>query len=262
MMQVRLKRFFDRNFPVLVTLLGCIILAAWLPGCSSRKLRLPVEEIKRPLSLPPKTWRIGDAVGLHGDGAHYGWLFLNTIFAYPYFQIGNNLEYYIPAQIKYYFVKNVEIKDSILSIIGGNAAVTAGWTGLSYSSYIGAAFTFKGILDFKKPISETIWMTAFGAALFTTNTENYDGSLGAGIGCQFTRRLYATLVPSFSYFRYITLDIFTNDRTSGNKSCGTFPLLFGVNLTEKWTLFTEMAAQFYSGGDRRYSLEVGFHYTW
>lgn len=233
-------------------------------GCSSHKLRLPIEEIKRPLSLPPRNWRIGLEAGAaySSDFMDKPYLDLGFIFQYPYFQLGNRWEYYIPASFTFYFLKNTDIVDSVVYLNGPNCAVTAGWTGFYLSHLLGLCLTFGGTIDYKKPLTDRLWMISGVVADYETNTNDFAGRVSAGIGAQITSRIYATFGPSVQYTKHTLAHSETRVRTWRDDLSANVPLVLGINLTKKWSLFWKTHGSFYWDSNLNFGSTLGFHYTW
>ena len=266
---------------------------------SSKKLELPLEEIKRPLSLPPRNWRIGiDAGPLFSfdkiernrpffSGLDYwrlgmdgGPLFrhekivaegmeLNPIFAYPYFQLGKRWEYYLPAVFKFYIVKNVQTTDSILTINGPNLASTMGLIFAGYNAVDGVVLEVKSILDYKQPISDKVWLISNWIISFQTSVNTLDASLGAGMGLQISKRFYATFVPSISYSNYqieYWKSSFLNSGYSPHKIRknyvnGNIPFLLGMNLTSKISVYWKTNGRLNSEDDAQLRTGIGIYLT-
>jgi hypothetical protein len=252
--------------------IGIVVVALFL-DCSKQKLRLPIEEINRPLSLPPENWRIGIGAGprLIKDHMSKTDMAIDPIFVYPYIQLGSKWEYYIPTIIKFYCAKNVEIKDSTLYARGTNCAMSAGLTGISYSQLEGTVVYFSGSINFKKSLTDRLWMTSLGSAYYHTHINTYGCGFNTGLGYQFSKHFYATFAPSLYYSNYRTLSDTVD--VSGEKKInviriqednltGVFPIVFGFNVTEKWSIYliTDYRLNIYN--DIQIESVLGFSYSW
>jgi hypothetical protein len=234
-------------------------------GCSSHKLRLPQEEIIRPLSLPPENWRIG----LDGCAIFYNYnrtgnphSVFQPIFAYPYFQLGTNWEYYIPASFKYYLLKNIKIQDSTICVTGPNSAISAGWTGITYSAGSGLRLTFEADLDCKYPVSEKLWLFSNINADYESHVNDFGGSVAAGVGYQFSRPFFMTVAPALSFYKYTFYDYWYDNPYSRTSAYVVFPLLMGVNFSKAWALRWKNSVVFYHGTNLTFESLMGFHFTW
>jgi hypothetical protein len=242
-------------------------------GCTSHKLRLHNEEIKRPLSLPPGNWRIGAGAGpfFNSGKTPKQSLELDVIFNYPYFQFGKNVEYYLPATFKCYISKNVETKDSVMSISGMNCAVSAGLVGWSYSQFAGSVFTFAADVDFKKPVSDKLWMVAKALVNYSTyRSDDVMSGLTIGIGCQLSDKIYTTFTPTLFYNNHtktffgaiVNLETCFELYGIGREGFSTsFPMVLGVNLTKTLSLYWRNNVHLYFNGSTQYSSVLGLYFT-
>jgi hypothetical protein len=234
---------------------------------------MPIEEIKRPLSLPPQNWQVGFGAGPQfteesSDRVHFGF---DPLFIYPYFQLGSRLEYYIPATFKFYFLKNIETKDSIISINGPNCTGTLGCNGFGYSAADGLVFYFGGSIDYKKQLNDNLWLTSAINSNYTTHINDISAQTSFGIGYQISKRFYSTMIPGIIYSNhmFLTDSILIADRkeltyyrTDGNTITFNIPLTFGVNITNRWTIYLKTAYGYDVYGDTQLGALAGFRYIW
>lgn len=235
---------------------------------------MPIEEIKRPLSLPPENWQIGFGAGpqiTKNRLEKISYLGFDPLFIFPYFQLGSKLEYYILATIKYYFLKNIEVKDSIISITGPNCTGTIGCNGFSYSQFDGFLFYFGGSIDYKKQVNNKVWLISTINSNYTTHINSIDGQLSIGIGYQISKRFYSILTPEVNYSNqmYLSDSVWSRGkkelnyyRIQRNNITFYFPLTFGVNITNRWTIYlkTEYGYNIYEVTNL--GALAGFRYNW
>lgn len=259
-------------------------------GCSP-KLRYPVEEIKRPLSLPPKNW--GMSLGIRRAWANYltepaflphtniplGHLPYTT---YPYQPLFNGrMElHFTLLNLKFYPVHNVVIEDSAICMNGPNLAVGGGmpfeaidvpFLGLS------AGIPWNAFVEFKAPLSGKLWAGG-EAILYNRPDQDFPRTrlrIQSGLGYQFNRKLYGTVDISGSYFRAILPKITHILRISGGgfdekvekvdyEVFGTeLPIQLGYNFDKHWKLFLTGLAGYTSSHDAFYAGGgAGFDVYW
>lgn len=258
-------------------------------GCSP-KLRYPVEEIKRPLSLPPKNW--GLSLGIGPAWTNYstetlpiakthippGYL---PVFAYPYVPLFEGwLELHFSLlKLKYYPVRNVEIVDSTLCITGPNLAVGGGASIETVDFFIAgfeAPFPWHLFAQYKAPVRQNLWLSAVANFHRRTHRVYHSTSaqIQAGCGYQFTRNLYATIDLDASYYKAILprVDFVFNENNRGEwiiygaeyeQLTTQLPIQLGYNFGRQWKVFvTGLAGYyfkhevFYGGGT------AGFDFYW
>lgn len=138
-------------------------------GCKTTKQIMPVEEIDRALSLPPKTFGLSIAglvdMKLNNDswyGSRYNYYLYGNIpqglyagnFAFPYVKLGERVELHFSLlSLKYYVLKNTTVTDGVYSIDGANLAVGIGTPGFFYLNN-DLNLYLNGYTQFKKKFSE------------------------------------------------------------------------------------------------------------
>ncbi|MBN1576705.1 MAG: hypothetical protein JW913_09150 [Chitinispirillaceae bacterium] len=234
-----------------------------LGGCSPNRIRLPVEEIKRPLSLPKYGGRVGyemDAF-VNSDNYSKGDRSSQGILMVPYIELGDKWEYYIPIAFRYYLVKNTEIRNHTPCITGANAAVNGGLTGVYYRNPWGPMLHFEAGLDYKRPLNDRLWLTSGAQLIYETNKNLYGGWARTGIGYQISRHFYATFAPSYTIHNpYVNEGHLISFPEIGRYF--TLPLLLGVNITKTVSLYGRSSLVYFRDYTVRYGLGLGFHYTW
>ena len=247
----------------LITIAAIASLMLLFGGCSRTRIRLPIEEIDRPISLP----RFSARIGLEGSALINSEEFeqqehdLEPIVIYPHLWSGDKWEYFLPGVFRYYLVKNTEIRNNTLYGTGPNAAAYGGWTGVLYDKPIGYLFEFEAGLNYKRPLNDRLWFASDVQLTYETNTNIYGGWVQAGFGYQISRRLYATLKPSYSLY-----NPYVND---GNlisfpeiTRYFTLPLLIGVNLTRSVSLYWQSSVLYYRNYHVNYGQNLGIYLTW
>jgi hypothetical protein len=232
-------------------------------GCFSGRVYLPVEEIDRPLSLPPASGTIGirwDAWVRSDDYSKKNSV-VSPVFLPPYFKLGNRSECYIPGVFRYYLLKNTEIKNNTVRITGTNAALTAGLYNISYSNSEGFGARFSAGIDYKRPLFEKIWVCADGALTYTTDNNVYGGWAEAGIGYQISRCFYAMFIPGYSIYNPNVND---GQLVSFPEDCRyfTLPLLIGVNMNRAVKLYWRSSLIYYRNYNVAYGQGLGLSFTW
>ena len=244
-------------------------------SCASQKMRLPIEEIRRPLSLPPENWRIGAGAGtfFNSDNIQKPSLDLDAIFTYPYFQFGTQLEYYLPATFKYYIAKNIEIKDSVMSINGLNCAISAGLIGWSFTSIGGSVLTFTANVDCKKPVNNKLWLLSKLLVNYKTNRSNdFMSDFAIGIGYQISEKFYAIISPTVYYNNYMNFPYENNYNINLINYYGlyfinnegfnwTIPIVLGANLTNTMSVYWRTKGHFHLKGSTQFSSALGVYIT-
>lgn len=235
-----------------------------LIGCSNQKLRLSLEEISRPLSLPPENWRVGLKTGtyfsLHEKSTPFNLEFTPTLI-YPYFQLGSRWEYSLPAQCKFYIVKQTEIKDSVIYITGANCAISAGCIGFYYSDCDGLSLALESKFDYKVPISDKVWLLSNITVDYRTNYNNFGGNVTVGCGYQISKHFYTTFEPSIAFYKYRYFDYSFRDYYLEEYTRISIPMLIGVNITKRWSLDWQNGVCNYTNGHWVYNTALGFSYS-
>jgi hypothetical protein len=226
-----------------------------------------LQEISRPLSLPPENWRIGLGTGiqLSREYTNFYSIQIDPYFSYPYFQLGDRWEYYVPSIFKFYLLKDVEIRDSVMYLRGLNAAIVFGITGIYWSEADGFGMTLSGRLQYKQPITSSVYSFSNTELDYATNTRNLSGQFSIGLGSQITAGLYTTLGLSVSYYNYYypgqtRYTFFSNGRY--HSFYGSLPLVLGWNLTQKWSIYWKNQISYYGVFDARFGSLIGFSFTW
>ena len=237
-----------------------------LPGCFNNKLRNPQREIERPLSLPSTNWQVGVSAGALFTVKQIGppAIAISPIFQYPYFQFGPNFEYHIPAFIKYYLIKNIIVQDSQICITNSNLAISAGVTGIGYSARNGFGLEYSSLLQFKKPISDKIWISSNLLAnyfRFDSYAYGLGENLQIGFGYQTTKSFYAMLGSAIAHSKFTEINSI-NDTIFTIKDFLDVPLTLGFNSSRKWTIILTNSAiyDFTDEIDLNSGLEIIF--TW
>ncbi|KMQ51703.1 hypothetical protein CHISP_1460 [Chitinispirillum alkaliphilum] len=235
----------------------CLIIFISLLGCSP-KLRLPVEEIKRPLSLPQKNWGLSLGYGLgierkqrqsynhlirQGNIPH-GFLF--NMFAYPYLPILDGFaEIHFPTQFKFYPIRNLETSDSTLYINGLNWALGGGIEEISYF-FEHLNIGWKAYSQFKIPFTNQ-WL--FSDVVFNYQSNGSEKKMivdaGIGIGYQINRHLYITSQIKGLYRRYKGIFYIFNkkEKFTCNHYWLSLPLQVGFNINNRWKVFVFTRAE-------------------
>ena len=122
-------------------------------------------------------------------------------------------------------------------------------------------FEFEAGLNYKRPLNDRLWFASDVQLIYETNTNIYGGWAQAGFGYQISRRLYATLKPSYS--------LYNPNVNDGNlisfpeiARYFTFPLLVGVNVTKTISLYWQSSVLYYRNYHVNYGQNLGFHFTW
>jgi hypothetical protein len=230
-------------------------------GCFSSRVYLPVEEIDRPLSLPPASGTVGlelDGWVRSDDHRVRNHQFIPTLLP-PYFKIGNNSECYIPGLFRRHVLKNIEIDGTTKRITGPNAALTAGMNYAGYSRLIGFEFEFCAGYDYKRPLNEKVWITSGGYLYYTTNISAFSGFVDAGVGYQISRHFYATLNPTLSFLNPWagSLIVYPED-----EQYFSLPLTVGVNINRAVKLYWRSSIHYYGDFSVVYGQALGLSYTW
>jgi hypothetical protein len=255
-------------------------------GCSP-KLRYPVEQIRRPLSLPPKNWglSIGTGVGYNSArGGHPRYVamdgnipcaYLDPMFAYPYVGLFNERAelHFTPLRVKVYPVRNVVVEDSALCISGFNWALGGGIEYMTFSfnsdGLDRVTATLGAFSELKVPISTECWLFSTIRGQYTPGGGSYNGNVmdvnaKIGPGFQFGRYLYATIGAEGRYRITILPDSefpFRDTRRYAHYSL-SMPMKWGYNFNRRWKvfLFTEIGTDLedgYFGG-----AGMGFDFYW
>ncbi|MBN1308551.1 MAG: hypothetical protein JXA18_11570 [Chitinispirillaceae bacterium] len=234
-------------------------------GCAGlrSKVALPIEEIERPLSLPPRSVRLGidGSAYVNSDDYDKKSDTRQPLTVCRLFDIGDKGEFYLPAIFRYNLLKNTEIRNNEVCITGTNAAVTAGLRGLNYYRSTGYLLLFGASLNYKRPLNERVWLMADCFLECETDTNLYGGSVQAGIGYQISRRFYATFVPSYSIYN----PSFNDGYLISFPEIGryfTLPLLLGVNMTKNLSLYWQSSIIYFRNYTVRYGQRGGIHFTW
>jgi hypothetical protein len=267
--------------------------ACLLSACSPHKFRLPVEEIRRPLSLPPKNWNVGLGLGPghyfkegpYGFGAGYyfqkgplrNYIDGKFDFAYPYLPLSQRAElHFTPLNMKFYLLRNTRIMDSTIVCTGPNWALGGGVDWFSYSSVSGSSISFDLFTDFKVPFNEKIWMLSSCWMDYApidnleSDRENHDVDIvgGVGIGCQWNEHLYSTLVATEQYHRLqysVAADgppWMTTTTERFDEHMFNIYSYTGYNINKRWKIYVRPAVNFYSDGAISGSAICGFDYYW
>jgi hypothetical protein len=243
----------------------------------SPKLRYPVEEINRPLSLPPKNWGVSLGLGpgyYHSKSSSYFYTagmanipfgYLLPMFAYPFLPINDKLElHFTLLNLKYYPIKNTKVIDSTLCINGPNLAIGGG---LRWFNTSGGPLNF--FFQFKNPLTMKSWLFSHGFIVDNVFPDNsvsgqfeYDAEFGFGF--QVTPRLYSTL--SIGVNRYKSTEKYSEFGFSYVEKYDYWsfrlPMQWGYNLNKKWKMFCYGDVSYLKPEAISTNWALGFDFYW
>ena len=182
---------YKRSFLIIAALLSITS-----TSFSEDKTYLSIEERVRPLSLPPKTWKIdigGEFAFGQTDSSFEIYSTPNlTNIEFPHLPIGNRTElHFLTPLLKFYPIKNTVVKDNAMMISGTNFAIFAGITSLGYA--YSQAYGSKMYLDyglgyqFKSLLGEKSWLFANGIGSLDLYMY-WSANMTLGTGFQITDR--------------------------------------------------------------------------
>ncbi len=231
-------------------------------GCSRSRIKLPLEEIDRPISMPRSSARVGldwsaliNTVDFSLHESHIWPVVISPVW------LKDGFEFCLPGFVRYYLIKNTVIQDNTIRIKGINSAVFGGLTGATYYGPVGYILFFEGGLNYKQPLNDRLWFASDARLIYQTNSNIYGGFVQAGIGCQLSERSFATIKPSYSIFNPYVNDGYLLSFPEISRYF-TLPLLLGVNLTNTVSLYWQSSVVYYRNYDVRYGQGVGFNLTW
>lgn len=252
-----------RAFKLLTPIISTLIVSLIGTGCFSSRVYLPVEEIDRPLSLPPASgtagveWRISARSDDHTIQSRNS----QPIIVPPYFKLGNKSECYLPGLFRYHLLKNIDIQGATVRTTGANAALTAGMNSVGYSGFRGVELNFCAGINYKRPLDEKVWLESEGYLRYTTAGKVYGGYAQGGFGYQISRNLYATFIPMCSIYNPNVNDGNYFSFPEAYQSF-TLPLLFGININRAIKLFWRSSLHYYRDNSVMYGQGLGISYTW
>lgn len=236
---------------------------------SEEKKYLSIEERKRTLSLPPKTWKIDAGAefyyGAKNDSFEFDFDADLTNFQFPYLPLGNRAElHFLTPVFKIYPVKNVAVKDSFFIANGANFALLGGLTGIWYSSRNGFGLSYGIGYQLKTMMGEKAWF--FSNTLGTLDLENdWTSSIAMGTGFQITKKFAIILSLHGSLYEYTVRYIDTGREEDYLGYTLKVPIDFKINRNRRngFMLRTGFKYRANTFGDVVFwGIPIGVQYSW
>ena len=236
---------------------------------------MPTRENQRPLSGPPQSLRLdlGFDIAMgesdRGPGLEMSFMTDLTGLTLPYVKLGERCEISGYPLIKYYFLKNTEIRDSCAVISGPNFAVYAGPTSLEYSTYGGYNMSFGAGHQYKMPVSGKSWIFSWTIADIDL-LRHLSANVTMGMGWQLTDKWFirTSAEGMFHQWRDYWENTQTNEKFHADYSLWTLmvPVDAGVNFSARNSVLLR-TGYYWRKGDWYpdfYGVLMGFQYshTW
>jgi hypothetical protein len=236
------------------------------------KLYMPVREIDRPLSLPPKGWRLGVgavvAPGMQGDSFYVDMDANLTDIQFPYVPIGRLAELHFPAPtIKIYALRNTAVRDSSIVISGPCLAFLAGLSSVWYSARYGFGISGGVGYQCKVPTSSGVWVGSSGwLDIGADRYLKWGSNAHVCVGAQVTEN-FAIIPRVFaSFYQYRVYYVDTGRMAPCVGYTLELPLDFKINMNPRRGLLFRVGlrdrANTYSREGSFWGVPVGFQYSW
>lgn len=236
---------------------------------SEEKKYLSIEERKRTLSLPPKTWKIDAGAefyyGMENDSFEIEFDADLTNIQFPYLSLGNRAELHFFTPIcKIYPVKNVTEQDSFLIANGVNFALLGGLTGMWYSSRDGFGLSYGIGYQFKTMMGVKAWLFSNGLGILDLEND-WTSKIAVGTGFQITKKFSIILSLHGSLYEYIVRYIDTGREESYLGYTLKVPIDFKINKNRRngFMLRTGFKYRANTFNDVTFwGIPIGVQYSW